>query len=130
MKCLKKILAVPLVFSSVMSPLTLVLAQDATNTTIAPVPAPASSSTPDTQTPPPAPPPASGPSLDTPPPSSKSSTPPPASLLSSPDERITPVDQRDPLRRAKDPEATDGSFSYSFPLRVPPGRHGLAADLA
>ena len=45
-------------------------------------------------------------------------------------ERITPVYLRDPLRHTQEPDSYDGSFSYIYPLRTPPGRNGVQPDLS
>lgn len=46
------------------------------------------------------------------------------------DERLAPDFMRDPLHRAQEPNPTDGSFTYSYPLRVAPGRNGIQPNLA
>jgi RHS repeat-associated protein len=100
-----------------------------------PPPPPAATTTQDTPEPAPAPAPSPVPAPSpqpelTAPAAEDGGTPPPSILDSDPDERLTPLNVRDSLRHTQEPDPSDGSFSYVFPMRVPPGRNGIQPDLA
>ena len=96
-----------------------------------PPPAPPASTTPATPLPAPTPAPSPTPTPAPAPSQEPEATPPPSpNSLETVDERLTPVDVRDPLRRAQEPSPTDGSFSYSYPFRTPPGRNAIQPNLA